>query len=61
MIERSAFFRLPARQLSGRPDVIQYRLKIEDAAREHEVTFDDERADEDLRSLVDRLLRSDAG
>ena len=59
LIERSTFFDLPVRLVSGLPDVIQYRVRIEDAGRVHEITFDDEHATELLRSLVVQVLETD--
>jgi emfourin len=56
LIERATFFELPARLVSGLPDVIQYRVRIEDETRAHEVLFDDEQAPEPLRTLVLQLL-----
>ena len=57
LIERSTFFELPVRQVSGLPDVIQYRVRVEDAERVHEVTFDVEHATEPLRTLVGQVLK----
>ena len=59
LIERATFFQLPARLVSGLPDVIQYRVQIEDETRIHEVVFDDEEAPEPLRALVLQLLGAD--
>ena len=56
LVERATFFELPARLVSGLPDVIQYRVRVEDAERAHEVLFDDEEAPEPLRTLVVQLL-----
>jgi hypothetical protein len=56
LIERATFFELPPRLVSGLPDVIQYRVRIEDETRTHEVLFDDEEAPEPLRTLVIQLL-----
>lgn len=56
LIERATFFELPDRLVSGLPDVIQYRVRVEDAERVHEVLFDDEEATEPLRTLVVLLL-----
>lgn len=59
LIERATFFQLPARLVSGLPDVIQYRVQIEDETRIHEVLFDDEEAPEPLRELVVLVLGAD--
>lgn len=59
LVERSTFFELPVRLVSGLPDVIQYRVRIEDRERAHEVTFDDEHASEWLRTLVGKVLDED--
>jgi len=55
-VEAAAFFELPERRVSGHPDVIQYRIRIERSGHVHEITVDDETADEPLRSLVSRAL-----
>jgi hypothetical protein len=59
LVERSTFFELPGRLVSGLPDVIQYRVRVEDHERAHEVTFDDEHASEWLRTLVLKVLDED--
>ena len=59
LIERATFFQLPARLVSGLPDVIQYRVQIEDETRTHEVLFDDEQAPEPLRELVILMMGRD--
>ena len=56
-VEAAAFFELPARHLSGHPDVIQYRIRVERPGRAHEVTIDDETASEALRALVSQALQ----
>jgi hypothetical protein len=58
LVERATFFDLPTRLVSGLPDVIQYRMRVEDATRAHEVLFDDEQATEPLRLLVVQVLGS---
>ena len=58
LVERATFFELPEILVSGLPDVIQYRMRVEDAERAHEVVFDDEQASEPLRTLVILLLGS---
>jgi hypothetical protein len=61
LIESATFFSLPARLASGLPDVIQYRVRIEESARIHEVTFDDQTGGEALRSLVECIFRAANG
>ena len=56
LVRTCAFFELPARRVSGLPDVIQYRVRVEWSGRTHEVTFDDETASDPLRDLVSRAL-----
>jgi hypothetical protein len=56
LIERATFFELPERLVSGLPDVIQYRVRVEDVDRVHEILFDDEQATEPLRELVVLVL-----
>jgi hypothetical protein len=61
LVERAAFFALPERSVSGLPDVIQYRVSIEQAGVAREITFDDETASAPLRDLVARALEDRAG
>lgn len=56
LVERAEFFTLPESLLSGLPDVLQYRLRIEEERRSHEIVFDDQRATEPLRELVVLVL-----
>lgn len=56
LVERATFFELPEILVSGLPDVIQYRMRVEDSQRAHEVLFDDEQATEPLRELVVLVL-----
>jgi emfourin len=56
LVERATFFELPERLISGLPDVIQYRVRVEEAGRVHEILFDDEQATEPLRELVVLVL-----
>jgi hypothetical protein len=56
LVAAAAFFALPERMVSGLPDVIQYRVTVEERDRTHAVTFDDEKATEALRSMVDLVL-----
>ena len=59
LIERATFFELPARLVSGLPDVIQYRVRVEDLERIHEVLFDDQVATEPLRLLVVEVFEAE--
>ena len=56
LVQTCAFFELPERSVTGLPDVIQYRVCVELSGRSHEVTFDDETANEPLRELVTRAF-----
>ena len=60
LVGASSFFALPERHVSGLPDVIQYRVTIEQAGVAHEATFDDETATEPLRELVTRAFAEPA-
>ncbi|OGF13319.1 MAG: hypothetical protein A2W00_02685 [Candidatus Eisenbacteria bacterium RBG_16_71_46] len=55
LLERSGFFALPPRRLSGLPDVIQYRLEVDDAGRQHQITFDGESCGEELLLLIEQI------
>ena len=57
LVAEARFFDLPARQTSGLPDVIQYRVRVEVQGRVHEVATDDQTADEALAALVARVMR----
>ena len=56
LVERAEFFELPSRLVSGLPDVIQYRVRVEESQRTHEILFDEQRATEPLRELVVLVL-----
>ena len=56
LLGAAAFFARPRRHVSGLPDVIQYRVRVEDGAHVHEIVFDDEAADEPLVALVRCVL-----
>ena len=60
LVRTSAFFALPERVVSGLPDVVQYRVTIEQAGVAHEVRFDDETATEPLRALIGRVFEQPA-
>ena len=57
LVAEARFFDLPARQTSGLPDVIQYRVRVEVEGRAHEVTADDQAADGALTALVAKVMR----
>ena len=55
LVEGVSFFGLSPRQVSKLPDMIQYRVRVEEGARAHEVTFDDDCGDAPLLELVERV------
>jgi hypothetical protein len=56
LVERMAFFELPARRPRPQPaDARTYTITIEDAGRSHTITVTDPLPAGDLRVLVDRL------
>ena len=55
LVEGVAFFGLSPAPASKLPDMIQYRVRIEEGDRAHEVTFDDGSAEASLLELVDRV------
>ncbi len=55
LIEGLAFFTRPPQPASKLPDMIHYRVRIEEGARAHEVTFDDGCDEATLLELVDRV------
>jgi hypothetical protein len=61
LVRNAAFFELPERSVSGLPDVIQYRVSIEQAGVAREITFDDETASAPLRDLVARAFADSVG
>jgi len=56
LVLEAGFFELPERAVSGLPDVIQYRVRIEADRREHEVATDERAAGGALLALVQRVL-----
>jgi hypothetical protein len=63
LVAEARFFDLPARAVSGLPDVIQYRVRVELEGREHEIAVDDQTATGALAALVARVMagKSEAG
>ena len=56
LIAESCFFDLPARAVSGLPDMIKCRVCIEAHGQAHEVTTDERSASRALWTLVERVL-----
>ena len=55
LVQGVAFFGLSPARVSKLPDMIQYRVRIEEGDRAHEVTFDDGCGDPPLLELVERV------
>lgn len=55
LVQGIAFFGLEPRPVSKQPDMIQYRVRIEEGDRAHEVQFDDACGDPPLLELVERV------
>jgi len=55
LVQGVAFFGLASARVSKLPDMIQYRVRIEEGDRAHEVTFDDGSGDTSLLELVERV------
>jgi hypothetical protein len=58
LVQGSAFFAREGRgsgAVSKLPDMIQYRVRIEEGSRAHEVTFDDSCGETPLLELVERV------
>ena len=55
LVQGAAFFARSADQASRLPDMIQYRVRIEEGERAHEVTFDDACGEAPLLELVERV------
>jgi hypothetical protein len=53
LVQGVAFFGLAPARVSKLPDMIQYRVRIEEGDRAHEVTFDDGISDTTLLELVE--------
>ena len=56
LVTEACFFDLPARAVSGLPDVIQCRICVNASGREHEVTTDERSASAALWRLVERVM-----
>jgi len=56
LIGEAGFFSLPASRLTRLPDVLQYKVSVEDGARRKEITFDSESGEAALLDLVDRVV-----
>jgi hypothetical protein len=52
-VQGAAFFGLPPQAITKLPDMIQYRVRIEEGTRAHEVTFDDACGETPLLELVE--------
>jgi hypothetical protein len=55
LVQGVAFFALSPQQASKLPDMIQYRVRIEDGAHANEVTFDDGCCETPLLEIVERV------
>ena len=55
LVEGVAFFGLGPGRASKLPDMIQYRVRIEEGDRAHEVTFDDGCGETPLLELVEQV------
>lgn len=55
LVDGVAFFGLSASRASKLPDMIQYRVRIEEGGRSHEVTFDDGCGEAPLLELVESV------
>lgn len=53
LVQGVAFFGLSPQRASKLPDMIQYRVRIEEGANVHEVTFDDGCGEAPLLELVE--------
>jgi hypothetical protein len=55
LVHAVAFFGLAPERSSRLPDMIQYRVRVEEAGRAHEVIFDDACGEPPLLELVERV------
>jgi hypothetical protein len=55
LVQSAAFFGLAEQRSSQLPDMIQYKVRIEEDGREHEVMFDDACGEPPLLELVERV------
>jgi hypothetical protein len=57
LVQGAEFFARAPRRGSRQPDMIQYRVRIEEGDRSHEVQFDDASGDPPLLELVERVTQ----
>lgn len=55
LVRSVAFFEMAPQRSSRLPDMIQYRVRIEDSGLAHEVMFDDACGEPPLLELVERV------
>jgi hypothetical protein len=55
LVQGAAFFEQAPKPVSRLPDMIQYRVRIEQGEHAHEVTFDDGCGEASLLELVERV------
>ena len=55
LVQGASFFALEPRRSSQLPDMIQYRVRIVEGERAHEVAFDDASGEPPLIELVERV------
>jgi hypothetical protein len=57
LVRGAEFFARAPRGTSHMPDMVQYRVRIEEGDRAHEVQFDDASGDPPLLELVERVTQ----
>ena len=57
LVQGAEFFARAPHGASRQPDMIQYRVRIEEGDRAHEVQFDDASGDPPLLELVERVTQ----
>lgn len=57
LVQGAEFFARAPRGTSHMPDMVQYRVRIEEGGRAHEVQFDDASGDPPLLALVERVTQ----
>jgi hypothetical protein len=55
LIKEADFFALPVSRLTRLPDMLQYKVRIDDGVRSREITFDSQSGEPGLLDLVDRV------
>jgi hypothetical protein len=55
LLQGVSFFAMPSERRTQLPDMIQYRMRVEDQGHAHEVCFDDACEDTALLELVERV------